>query len=105
MVYQSAIDALLAQARAVLDRVEPGDLDDELAVGAVLIDILPSNSGSEMANCPALSSSTATSLSGDSIRLRLIVYRLPQAPTFATSWCATRATTQASPRPHCVILV
>jgi len=50
MVYQSAIDALLAQARAVLDRVEPGDLDDELAVGAVLIDILPSNSGSEMAN-------------------------------------------------------
>jgi hypothetical protein len=29
--YPSAIDALLAQARAVLDRVEPEDLDDELA--------------------------------------------------------------------------
>ena len=41
MVYQSAIDALLAQARAVLDRVEPGRLDDELAAGAVLIDIRP----------------------------------------------------------------
>ena len=41
MVYQSAIDALLAQARAVLDRVEPVRLDGELAVGAVLIDIRP----------------------------------------------------------------
>jgi len=39
--YPSAIDALLAQARAVLDRVEPEDLDDELAAGAVLIDIRP----------------------------------------------------------------
>jgi rhodanese-related sulfurtransferase len=39
--YQSAIDALLAQARAVLDRVEPGRLDDELAAGAVLIDVRP----------------------------------------------------------------
>jgi RecB family endonuclease NucS len=41
MAYQSAIDALLAQARAVLDRVKPGRLDDELAAGAVLIDIRP----------------------------------------------------------------
>lgn len=41
MVEQSAIDALLAQARAALDRVEPGRLDDELAAGAVLIDIRP----------------------------------------------------------------
>ena len=41
MEYQSAIDALLAQARAVLDRVEPGRLVDELAAGAVLIDIRP----------------------------------------------------------------
>ena len=41
MEYQSAIDVLLAQARAVLDRVEPGRLDDELAAGAVLIDIRP----------------------------------------------------------------
>ena len=41
MVYQSAIDALLAQARAVLDRVEPGRIDEELAAGAVLIDIRP----------------------------------------------------------------
>ena len=41
MEYQSAIDALLAQARAVLDRVEPERLVDELAAGAVLIDIRP----------------------------------------------------------------
>jgi rhodanese-related sulfurtransferase len=41
VVYQSAIDALLAQARAVLDRVEPENLDDELEAGAVLIDIRP----------------------------------------------------------------
>jgi rhodanese-related sulfurtransferase len=41
MVHQSAIDALLAQARAVLDRVEPENLDDELEAGAVLIDIRP----------------------------------------------------------------
>jgi hypothetical protein len=41
VVYQSAIDALLAQARAVLVRVEPGRLDDELAAGAVVIDIRP----------------------------------------------------------------
>ena len=41
MKYQSSIDALLAQARAVLDRVEPGRLDGELADGAVLIDIRP----------------------------------------------------------------
>ena len=33
MVEQSAIDALLARARAVLDRVEPGRLDEELAAG------------------------------------------------------------------------
>jgi rhodanese-related sulfurtransferase len=39
--YQSAIDALLVQACAVLERVEPGLLDDELAAGAVLIDIRP----------------------------------------------------------------
>jgi rhodanese-related sulfurtransferase len=41
VVNQSAIDALLAQARAVLDRVEPRRLNDELAAGAVLIDIRP----------------------------------------------------------------
>jgi rhodanese-related sulfurtransferase len=41
MVCESAIDALLARARAVLDRVEPGGLDVELAAGAVLIDIRP----------------------------------------------------------------
>ena len=41
MVYQSAIDALLAQARAGPDRVGPGRLDVERAAGVVLIDIRP----------------------------------------------------------------
>jgi len=105
MVEQSAIDALLARARAVLDRVEPGRLDEELAAGAVLIDIRPVEQRQRDGELPARSSSTATSLSGASIRLRLIVYRLRHAPIFASSWCAIRATAQASPRPHCVILV
>ena len=38
---QSAIDAFLARARAGLDRVEPEHLADEVAAGAILIDIRP----------------------------------------------------------------
>ena len=38
---QSAIDAFLARARAGLDRVEPEHLADEVATGAILIDIRP----------------------------------------------------------------
>jgi rhodanese-related sulfurtransferase len=41
MEHQSAIDRLLARARAGLERVEPGDLADEVAAGAVMIDIRP----------------------------------------------------------------
>jgi rhodanese-related sulfurtransferase len=36
-----AIDALLATARQGLDRVEPADLDTEIAAGALVIDIRP----------------------------------------------------------------
>ena len=36
-----AVDALLARARARLDRVAPQDLDDEVAHGAVVVDIRP----------------------------------------------------------------
>jgi rhodanese-related sulfurtransferase len=36
-----AIDRLLAQARSTLDRVSPEDLADEIAKGAILIDIRP----------------------------------------------------------------
>jgi rhodanese-related sulfurtransferase len=39
--HPSAIDALLAQARRGLDRVRPEDLADEVAHGAVVIDIRP----------------------------------------------------------------
>ena len=38
---QSAIHAFLARARAGLDRVEPEHLADEVATGAILIDIRP----------------------------------------------------------------
>ena len=41
MDHQSAIDGLLARARAGLERVEPTDLADEVAAGAVMIDIRP----------------------------------------------------------------
>ena len=38
---RSAVDALLERARSGLDRVEPQDLDAEIAVGALLVDIRP----------------------------------------------------------------
>jgi hypothetical protein len=41
MEHRSAIDALLERARGGLDRVEPERLADELAAGAILIDIRP----------------------------------------------------------------
>lgn len=41
MADQSAIDAFLARARAGLDRVEPERLADEVATGAIMIDIRP----------------------------------------------------------------
>src|SRR5215217_5170810 len=41
MEHQSAIEVLLAQARARLDRVEPERIADEVAAGAILVDIRP----------------------------------------------------------------
>jgi len=41
MVSTSGIEALLAAARAHLHRVEPGDLDAEIAAGALVVDIRP----------------------------------------------------------------
>jgi len=41
MTDRPAIDALLEAARAGLDRVEPGRLADEMAAGAVVVDIRP----------------------------------------------------------------
>jgi rhodanese-related sulfurtransferase len=39
----SAIDRLLAEARAGLDRVAPEDLEAELAAGALVVDIRPAS--------------------------------------------------------------
>lgn len=41
MVATSGIEALLAAARARLDRVEPGDLAAEIEAGALVVDIRP----------------------------------------------------------------
>ena len=41
MPERSAIEALLAEAREGLDRVEPGDLAAERAAGALVVDIRP----------------------------------------------------------------
>jgi rhodanese-related sulfurtransferase len=41
MEHQSAIEVLLAQARVRLDRVEPERIADEVAAGAILVDIRP----------------------------------------------------------------
>jgi rhodanese-related sulfurtransferase len=41
MEHQSAIDVLLAQVRGRLDRVEPERIADEVAAGAILVDIRP----------------------------------------------------------------
>jgi rhodanese-related sulfurtransferase len=41
MADQSAIEALLIRARSSLDRVEPERLAEEVAAGAVLVDIRP----------------------------------------------------------------
>jgi len=39
----SAIDALLARARLVLDRVEPQQLTDEVTSGALMVDMRPAD--------------------------------------------------------------
>jgi rhodanese-related sulfurtransferase len=41
MEHQSAIEVLLAQARSSLDRVGPERIADEVATGAILVDIRP----------------------------------------------------------------
>jgi rhodanese-related sulfurtransferase len=41
MADQSAIEALLARARVGVDRVEPDRLAEEVAAGAILVDIRP----------------------------------------------------------------
>lgn len=41
MTHQAAVDELLARARAGLDRVHPADLAEEVAAGAIVVDIRP----------------------------------------------------------------
>jgi len=62
MEHQSAIDRLLARARAGLERVEPGDLADEVGAGAVMIDIRyadPIAASRQFWNWPTSSTTTA----------------------------------------------
>ena len=43
MTDPSAIDELLARARSTLDRVQPDDLSDEVASGAIVVDTRPAD--------------------------------------------------------------
>ena len=43
MTDPSAIDKLLARARSTLDRVQPDDLRDEVANGAIVVDTRPAD--------------------------------------------------------------
>jgi hypothetical protein len=101
---RSAIEELLARARASLDRVEPEHLADEVAPGAIPIDIRPLNNDSETASYPAPSSSTGMFSGGASTLPLLISYLLQPTSIFATSWCATRGIARALRRPCYVSL-
>ena len=46
------IDTLLERARRSLERVSPQDLADEVAAGAVLVDIRPEATERPRASCP-----------------------------------------------------
>lgn len=48
----SAIDQLLAEAREGLDRVAPGDLEAEVAAGALLVDIRPATNREQEGELP-----------------------------------------------------
>lgn len=37
----AAVDLLMAEARAALDRVRPADFEDEVAAGALVVDVRP----------------------------------------------------------------
>jgi len=41
--HSSSIDALLTEARAGLDRVQPGELSAEMAAGALVVDLRPAD--------------------------------------------------------------
>jgi hypothetical protein len=105
MEHQSAIEVLLAQARARLDRVEPERIADEVAAGAILVDIRPIEQRQRDGELTG-----AMIIDRNVLEWRLDPTspdRLPlaTAPTFAMSWSATRGTVPASLRPHFVTSV
>jgi hypothetical protein len=92
MKQRSAIEELLARARASLDGVEPSTLPMRWQPARSQSIFAPVNNDSETASYPAPSSSTAMSSSGGSTLPLLISYPLQPTPTFVTSWCATMGT-------------
>ena len=48
----SAIDELLARARSTLDRVQPDDLSDEVANGAIVVDTRPADQRQRYGDLP-----------------------------------------------------
>ena len=97
----SAIDVLLAAARAGLDRVRPEDLAGELAAGALIVDIRPVEQRSRDGHLDG-----AVVIDRNVLEWRLdptCPHHLPQVTdaTSGSSWCATRATAPVSPRPRC----
>jgi hypothetical protein len=104
MEQRSAIEELVARARASLDRVEPEHLADEVAAGAIPIDICHLEQRQRDGELPG-----AIIIDGNVLKWRLdptsISNPLQPTPTFATSWCATRGTARALRRPRYVSLV
>jgi hypothetical protein len=96
----SAIDALLAAARADLDRVQPGDLATEIAAGALVVDIRPVDQREQDGGLPG-----AAVIDRNVLEWRLdptSPHHIPGSPTpdDASSSSATRATAPAwPPRP------
>lgn len=84
----SAIDGMLAIARARLDRVRPEHLADEIAAGALIIDIRPLSSANTTARWTAPWSSTATSWNGGSTPAAHTTSRRSPTPASGSSWCA-----------------
>jgi rhodanese-related sulfurtransferase len=75
---RSAVDALLDRARSGLDRVEPQDLDAEMAAGALVVDIRPVEQRDRDGEMPG-----AVVVDRNVLEWRLdptSPHRLPQAP-------------------------
>jgi hypothetical protein len=105
MEHRSAIEVLLDQARNGLDRVEPQRIVDEMAAGAILVDIRPVEQRQRDGELVGAIIIDRNVLEWRLDPTQLIDYLSRQTAIFAMSWCATRGTVPASLRPHFVSLV